>query len=101
MLDGPFIAGTKIPLTETECIDLLFNLLQRHFVVISHSEVFLNGDIFICRNMNRVIATIGKALRNHHSITLIGFDPFSLLCQHRCRCQNRAFDSGFGQLVIK
>ena len=25
----------------------------------------------------------------------------ALLCQHRCRCQNRAFDSGFGQLVIK
>ena len=99
--DAPFMTVIDISMTETEGVDLLLDLFQRQFVIIPHPEVFLNRGILICGNMNRVITTIGKALCDHHRITFVGFDPFPLLSQHRCRCQDCAFDTGFGQLVIK
>ena len=71
-----------MPVAKAQCIDLLLNLLERFLVVITHPQIFFHGIIFLCRNINGMIPSIGQTLGNHKCIPCICLHPFSLLCQH-------------------
>lgn len=69
-------------------------------MVVPHAQIYFDIVIFICRDVYRMVTTLGQALRYHQRIPLICFDPFSLLCHHCGRCQNHTADSLFHQFVL-
>ena len=64
-------------MAETEGIEILLDLLHRQFMIVTQSEIFLNGIIFIRRNMYRMVSAIAETLRNHNSVTLVCLDTLS------------------------
>ena len=45
MGERPLGSGVLTPVTQTERIDLLFELLQRYLVVVPHTDVLLDGVV--------------------------------------------------------
>ena len=101
MFHGPFGPNILMAMPKDKCVDLLFQAFQGLLMVIPHPEIFFDGIIFTGRNINRMISSITQTLSNQTSITCICFDTFSLLCEHRSRCQNHTFDSGIGKLMVQ
>ena len=62
MGERPLGSGVLTPVTQTERIDLLFELLQRYLVVVPHTDVLLDGVVIAGRDMNAAVGPIGKAL---------------------------------------
>ena len=91
----------SVIVTQTECYDLLLDLLQSKFVVISHADVFFDLFIDICRNMDWTVVFMSKAPCDQHRIPFVCFDLLlTLLFQHGSGSKNNTIHVVLGQLVV-
>ena len=87
--------------SHTECIDLLFCLLQCLLVIISHADIFFDILILLIRNIYRLICSCSQGTGYLLRITLISFDLTCFLLRKRCRGNDNAFNAFFLKIFIK
>ena len=96
------VSVVPVVMPETECQNLLFDLLKCEFVIITHTEELFNSLVRCCRNVYRTVVVLGETFTYDLSITLICLDPFpAALLKHCCRCEDYARYFMSCQLVIQ
>ena len=86
---------------ENKRIDLLLQLLKCKLVIIPHPEILFDSIVFAGGDINRMVTAVTQTLCDQTGITLIRFDPLSLLGKHGSRCKYDTFDPGTCKLVVK
>ena len=70
-------------------------------MIIPHPEILFDSIVFAGGDINRMVTAVTQTLCDQTGITLIRFDPLSLLGKHGSRCKYDTFDPGTCKLVVK
>ena len=81
--------------------NLLFDFLQREFLIVPHPQIFLDRIVFTVRHIDRAVGVESQTPGNVSGIFSVGLDPICIGNAHGGRREDDAFDAVGGELMIE
>ena len=81
--------------------NLLFDFLQREFLIVPHPQIFLDRIVFAVRHIDRAVGVESQTPGNVSGILSVGLDPICIGNAHGGRREDDAFDTVVCELMIE